>query len=45
MKPDEALKIIKQVTAAYKGTRQEHAMLQQAEQVIEDAVKVDKPKK
>ncbi len=41
MQKDEAIKIIEQVCAAYKGTLQEHQAIQQALMVIKDE---DKPK-
>ena len=34
MKPDQAMQLVSQVLNAYRGTRQEHAQIQQAEQVL-----------
>ena len=43
MKVDEAINLLKQVCANYRGTLQEHQLLQQALKVVEEGEKkVDK---
>ena len=44
MKPEQALNLISQVLAQFRGTRQEHAQLQQAEMVLMELVKPKKKK-
>ena len=44
MNTDQALKLIAQVLAQLRGTRQEHAQLQQAEMVLMELVKPKKKK-
>lgn len=44
MSKDEALKLIDRVLTAYKGTRQEHLLLQEAYQLIEGLVNPPKEK-
>jgi hypothetical protein len=36
MKRDEAINLIEQVVSMYKGTRQEHMLLQQAMEVVKN---------
>ena len=44
MKPEQALNLISQVLAQFRGTRQEHAQLQQAEMVLRQLIE-KKPEK
>ena len=45
MKPEQALNLISQVLAQFRGTRQEHAQLQQAEMVLRGLLPKEKPEK
>lgn len=46
MDKKEALNLLRQVAQMYKGTLQEHQLLQEALQLLaEEPVKVEKPKK